>query len=85
MTPVCGTLTHTRLRESLGINDGDFVVVVPEPDVRSCGQFETFWAVALRHYLTGQMRVVVPGESSETRRIQRVRKTLPREGGRHSP
>jgi glycosyltransferase involved in cell wall biosynthesis len=66
-----------RLREELGLTWDDRVIIVPDPVTRDGGQFEGYWAAALRSYLSGGLRVIVPGASREQRRISRLAGALP--------
>lgn len=71
---------RSSVREDLGLRQGDFVVIVPDPVTRSGGQFEACQAVANLHHVAPEIRLIVPGDSSEVRRIKRVLSTLPRSG-----
>ncbi|UCE58295.1 MAG: glycosyltransferase family 4 protein [Phycisphaerales bacterium] len=64
-------------RKDLSIGDDDFVVIVPEPVTRTGGQFDAFWAAKLTNIVDGNMKIIIPGESPEQRRIVRFARTLP--------
>ena len=61
-----------ELRGQLGLAPDELVVLVPEPATKAGRQIETYWAVDLIHHLTGHIRVIVPGNSREQRRIKRL-------------
>lgn len=63
------------LREQLGLRPDDYVVIVAEPVTRKGRQLEVYWAVELLNHLAGRMRIIVPGESREQRRIGRLDST----------
>lgn len=65
------------LREDLGLSWNDHVIIVPEPVSRAAGSLEVVYAVCLRDYLNGGLRVIVPGNSAERRRIERFVARLP--------
>jgi glycosyltransferase involved in cell wall biosynthesis len=65
------------LRDELGIASEDFVILVPEPATRCGGHSEAFWAGRLLNHLSGHVKVIVPGESREQRRIARFAAALP--------
>ncbi|MGB2986778.1 MAG: glycosyltransferase, partial [Phycisphaerae bacterium] len=65
------------LREELGARGDDYVVIVPEPVTRTGGQFEGVWATTLLNHLSGGIRLIIPGESREQRRIARFAGALP--------
>jgi len=60
---------RSGLRQELGLADDDFVVAVPEATSPHGGQFEAVVAVCLFNYLEPNVRVLVPGEMDEQRRI----------------
>jgi glycosyltransferase involved in cell wall biosynthesis len=65
------------LREQLNMAVHEYVVVLPEPVTRIGGQFEGFWAAALHALLSGDVCIIVPGESREQQRIARFARNLP--------
>jgi len=65
------------LRPQLGIAADDFVVLVPEPATHDDGAFDVFWATALLNHVDGKMKIIVPGESDEQRRIAEFAPTVP--------
>ena len=60
------------LREKLGIRRDKFVVIVPEPATGDGGHLEGYWAVELLNNAIGKVRIIVPGNSREQRRIRRL-------------
>lgn len=71
---------HRRgpMRRELGIERDDFVVTVPAPVTRAGGQFEACRAIANLHEIIPKLRLIVPGDSPEARRIRRFVATMPR-------
>ncbi len=67
------------IRTELGIADNHFVVLVPEPASRRSGQRDAFLAVTLVNHLDRKLRIVLPGESDEADRIERIARSLPTE------
>lgn len=65
------------LRETLGIGPSDFVTLAPAPVSRAGGQMEGIHAAMLRNAVSGGYRVILPGDTRETWRIQRFMKALP--------
>jgi glycosyltransferase involved in cell wall biosynthesis len=75
-----GLINRTRrgsIRDALGIQDNEFVSIVPEPILREGGQFEATYAVALRRRLHEHHRVIVSGRSREVDRILAFHRGLP--------
>lgn len=68
---------RSSLREDLGLSWADHVIIVPEPVSLAAGSFEAVHAACLRNHLTGGLRVIVPGDSAERRRIERFIARLP--------
>jgi len=71
------SVRRSALRGELGVRKSDCLVIIPEPVTRSSGAFEAFWAVGFRAHLAGGFRVIVPGPSSEHKRITRFASRLP--------
>jgi glycosyltransferase involved in cell wall biosynthesis len=70
-------LRRQPLRETLGISREHKVIIVPPLPSGEGGAFEAFWAGALLNHLDGNMRVLIPGNSRESRRIARFAAALP--------
>ena len=64
-----------ELRRKLGLAPDEFVVIVPEPATRVGRELDTYWAVEQIHHLTGNIRIIVPGNSREQKRIRRIDRT----------
>lgn len=69
-----------KLRETLGISREHTALIAPPAVVRTGGTFEAFWAAELAHYVQPGVRVIVPGDTREVRRIRRLEATLPTSG-----
>ena len=71
---------HRRspMRRELGIEPDDFVITVPDPVTRAGGQVEACRAIANLHEVIPTLRLIVPGDSPEVRRIRRFVATMPR-------
>lgn len=65
------------VREDLGLALDEFVSIVPEPVTRDGGQLDAVHAVMLRNHLAGGLRVILPGNSREHRRIVEFSAALP--------
>jgi len=70
---------RSDMRESLGIAADAHVILLPEPVTKSGGDLDAFWAASLHGYLTGGVKVIVPGPSCEQERIGRLAATVPGE------
>ena len=67
-----------ELRQELGFERDDFLVTVPDPVTQGGGQFEACQAIANLRQIIPKLRLVVPGNSPEVRRISRFVATMPR-------
>ncbi len=66
------------LRDELGIKAGTLVAVVPEPAGREGGHLDAFLAAKLASFAhEGDLKIILPGESREQRRIARLAASLP--------
>jgi len=65
------------LREKLGIDREDFVVVLPQRIQRGDGHFDAVLAACLLNLIDGKIKVVLPGTSHERSRIQRNIASMP--------
>ena len=74
---LAGRVRRSGLRESLGIARDDFVVLLPDPVTRAGGDLDAFWAASLYGYLTGGIKVIVPGPSREQTRIRQLASVVP--------
>lgn len=73
-------LNHYRrssLRETLGLTRDAYVAIVPEPITRRDGQYDAVLAVVLKNSATRDLRIILPGDSREKRRIARLTGTIP--------
>lgn len=64
------------LRRRLGLNDRQTLVVTPEPVTPTGGHFAAFWMTAIRSFLEPDIRVALPGESREQRRLLRLARQI---------
>ena len=78
---------HRRgtLRRDLHIEPDDFVVTVPAPITRAGGQFDACQAIVNLYQIIPKLRLIIPGDSPEVRRISRFVATLPRADVRMVP
>jgi glycosyltransferase involved in cell wall biosynthesis len=66
------------LRGELGIGAGDFAAIVPEPATRVGGHFDAFLGVKLVNIVHDRsLKIIMPGESRQQRRIARLAAALP--------
>ncbi len=66
-----------KLREALGILREQTALIAPPAVDRTGGTFEAFWAAELANYIRPGVRVILPGDTREVRRIRRLEATLP--------
>jgi len=71
---------RSGLRERLGLSRAHRVIILPDVAEGSGSRLEAFMAVALQHALTPDLRVIVPGDGLEQRRIARFAATVPQPG-----
>ena len=64
-------IQRSNLREQLGVTARARLIIFSEPVSRAGGQFEAVLAAAVGSQLTGDTRVVLPGQTRERRRIER--------------
>jgi len=68
---------RSSLREDLGVSLDDHLVIVPEPVSRAAGTYQAVYAVCMRNHLSGGLRLIVPGNSAERKRIEQSMAKLP--------
>lgn len=73
-----GRQRRTEMRRRLHLGERDYVVIVADPATRTGGHLEAAFACALASFLIPEMRIIVPGESAEVARIQRLFALQPR-------
>lgn len=69
-----------KLRDALGISREETALIAPPDTTRTGGTFEAFWAAELAHYIHPGVRVILPGDTREVRRIRRLEAALPTSG-----
>ncbi|MBU0638577.1 MAG: glycosyltransferase family 4 protein [Planctomycetes bacterium] len=62
----------TRARQRLGLEDQHTAVLVLPPVTRETGAFAAVWGTLLLQHVRADVRIVVPTEGPEVRRIQRL-------------
>jgi hypothetical protein len=67
---------RSDLRMRLGVQLQQRLLIAPEPATRAGGQFVLFWAAAIRSFVEPDVRVVIPGDSPEQRRIARLARQI---------
>jgi len=75
-----GQVNHWRrgnLREKLGLSSDHRVILIPQPIDRKHGFMDAFFAGLVLCTLTGNTRVIVPGDAREARRIARFARCQP--------
>lgn len=68
------------LRERLGLSRDDRVLILPDGTDATAGRLEAFMAISLQQSLKPELRVIVPGDGAEQRRIARFAATVPQPG-----
>lgn len=74
---VINQFRRSHLRKELGIARDDFVIVCPERLWRSDGHFDTCLASSMLNRIHGHVKMILPGQSIEQRRIARLASGLP--------
>ena len=64
-------------RSALGLKRKDYVIVLPEPVTHMSGHEDAATAAALLNDGRGDIRVIIPGDSREARRIRRIAHRIP--------
>ncbi|HEY3243033.1 MAG TPA: glycosyltransferase, partial [Phycisphaerae bacterium] len=67
---------RSDLRMRLGLQPQQRLLIAPEPATRAGGQFVLFWAAAIRSFIEPHLRVLIPGDSPEQRRIARLARQI---------
>ncbi len=68
---------RSGIRAELGLRDDDFVVVLPEPVTTNSGDIDAFLAVLMVAQTDDRIRLLVPGDTREARRIRRLARVSP--------
>lgn len=67
----------SRLRAELGIDEDDFVIVLPPRATDLDAVYAAFWTGAVLNHLDGHYKIIVPGSGPEVERLQSFDDALP--------
>ncbi len=74
-----------EVRGPLGLSEEERLLLLLPPIRRDAGQFTAVWAALLVHVIRADLRIVVPTTTREARRLQRLAKSVRREGAMRFP